>query len=790
MRADTEDKVVTLLQYHGLWGDNDMWRYYGDRETNYNAIGNQMSSADAALIEKLVNSVDARLTNACLEAEIDPTSKEAPKNIRGAVAKFFDDNPNSNTAGLISNWLDKKRREEALNITFASTGSKPRQGKMSISIADCGEGQTPNDFPTTFLSLDRSNKLRIPFVQGKFNMGGTGVLKFGSPKYNLQMILSKRNPKILEKAHSASDNLWGFTIVRREEPPEMVKNTIYTYLAPIGKEKRPRKGDVLRFSADHMPIFPEGQNAYARSSEWGTLIKLYEYDIRNASNILLSDGLLHNVDLLMPETALPIRFYECRSYGGREGGSYETNMNGLRVRLEDDRANNLEFKDSSQIVVDGEKMDLTIYAFKKGKAKAYHTNEGILFTVNGQTHGHLDSRFFSRNKVGLDYIKDSILVIVDCSQLSRRDREDLFMNSRDRLANCTFKTHIEENLENLLRNHQGLRDLRERRRREEAQEKLTDSKPLKDTLKNLLEHSPTLEKLFLMGQELPNPFRPDNIKKPEREFDGGKMYPTYFRFRNKESGYILDKKCPNNRKCRIEFETDAENSYFERDKDRGEFSLFYTNNSKKCDFEDYSINLHNGIALLYFSLPHNSSIGDTIEITSIVKDKVNFNGFVNEINLKIIEPYSPPPPPPPNPSKLELPEIRKVKENTEGFKLWHEMSPPFNKFSGLRIKQARSSIDAGGRFIYDFYVNVDNFYLMHEIKNSKADADLIEAKFIFSLVLLTMGLIHQHIEKQQNEDDQYDFEYVVEEFSKGVAPIILPMLENLGKLEIGDIESI
>jgi hypothetical protein len=53
-----------------------------------------------------------------------------------------------------------------------------------------------------------------------------------------------------------------------------------------------------------------------------------------------------------------------------------------------------------------------------------------------------------------------------------------------------------------------------------------------------------------------------------------------------------------------------------------------------------------------------------------------------------------------------------------------------------------------------------------------------------------MGLIHQHIEKQQNEDDQYDFEYVVEEFSKGVAPIILPMLENLGKLEIGDIESI
>lgn len=37
-------------------------------------FGNQQSSPEAALVEKLVNSVDARLISACREARIDPES--------------------------------------------------------------------------------------------------------------------------------------------------------------------------------------------------------------------------------------------------------------------------------------------------------------------------------------------------------------------------------------------------------------------------------------------------------------------------------------------------------------------------------------------------------------------------------------------------------------------------------------------------------------------------------------------------------------------------------------------
>jgi len=70
--------------------------------------------------------------------------------------------------------------------------------------------------PDTLLSIGRSNKLKIPFVQGKFNMGGTGALQFCGT-HNLQLVISKRNPDIVARENN-HPNDWGFTVVRREDP--------------------------------------------------------------------------------------------------------------------------------------------------------------------------------------------------------------------------------------------------------------------------------------------------------------------------------------------------------------------------------------------------------------------------------------------------------------------------------------------------------------------------------------------------------------------------------------------
>lgn len=85
MKAISEDQVIDILTNAGFWDNADAWRYYGGRASNFNTIGNQQSRPDAALVEKFVNSVDARLLNECLARGIDPEGPDAPQTIREAV---------------------------------------------------------------------------------------------------------------------------------------------------------------------------------------------------------------------------------------------------------------------------------------------------------------------------------------------------------------------------------------------------------------------------------------------------------------------------------------------------------------------------------------------------------------------------------------------------------------------------------------------------------------------------------------------------------------------------------
>ena len=817
MKADTENEVIELLSKIKFWNDANLWRYYGDYENNFNTIGNQQSRPDAALVEKLVNCEDARLTNECLVRGISPEATNAPQTIRQAVAAFFEEKSNqqSSLAGRVSNWSDSKRTEVARGITLAATGFPPREGKPCFTICDSGEGQTPNSMPDTLLSLNKSNKLRIPFVQGKFNMGGTGVLKFCGRR-NLQLIVSRRNPAILNgKFSDASDDQWGFTIVRREDPNDGRRSSVYTYLAPLGTQEMPRRGDVLRFSADSLPLFPEGRSAYARQSKWGTVIKLYEYAAAGYSNthILRKDGLLGRIDLLLSDPALPIRLHECRpEFRGHEG-SFETTLTGLAVRLDDDKAENLEenFPSSCPLSVEGENMVATIYAFKKGKAETYRKNEGIVFTVNGQTHGHLTKEFFNRRNAGrLNYIADSLLVTVDSSNVSGRAREDLFMNSRDRLSHNPIRYAVEDQLEEMLKQHQGLRALKEKRRSEEIQSKLADEKPLEDILKSLLEHSPTLSALFLQGQRAVNPFKTLRVSQQETEFHG-KQHPTYFKFKGKEYRKELRRDCHINQRGRIVFETDAHNDYFSRKVDAGEFYLFLVSEAARSPVSDYvGPNLQNGLATLTVQLPPNCKVGDLLRFQGVVTDPTLLHPFENTFTLDIKpeaishgggpgERHKPPTQDVgeerETPVGINLPNIILVQE-----KDWDSQTPIFDKYTALRI--GISDVPAGAdddngngesHDIYDFLINMDNLFLKSELKVAGSEIEMIRARWKYGLVLIGLALLHDDTQSKHahgaDDGDQGDenvdsIEKRVEHFTRAIAPILLPMINSLGALEI------
>ena len=256
------------------------------------------------------------------------------------------------TDGLVEDWSVTFRTKVAENISIFTTeaaGSKSST-KPSVNVADLGEGHTPEAFPDTLVSLGKRNKASVPFVQGKFCQGGSGAIRHcGTAK--LQLIVSRRHPKLIGAPNVSSnypkhdsDDCWGFTIVRREEATATSKIPVLTYLAPVGAEKNPRKGGVLRFKAATMPLFPKGDVAYKREVESGTLMKLYAYQLKNTGNIIRRDGLLYKLDLLLPDPALPIRMHECRkrAHGQGEKGASEqaTTMAGLFARLQ--QSDNLE----------------------------------------------------------------------------------------------------------------------------------------------------------------------------------------------------------------------------------------------------------------------------------------------------------------------------------------------------------------------------------------------------------------------------------------------------------------
>lgn len=820
VHADSEEEVVELLRASDLWDSKSNWRYYGDKENSFGIVGNQASSADAALVEKLINSIDARLTNESLLRGINPEGPDAPQSIREAVARFFDNGRVGGTAGLISEWSDSKRTEVARGITLSSTGSAPDSGNPCLVISDSGEGQLPDKFPETFLSLSESNKLRVPFVQGKFNQGGTGALQFCG-KRNFQLIVSKRNPKLVDKnRHNPSDSHWAFTIVRREDPEEGRRNSIFTYLAPIGAEESPRRGSVLHFAAEELEIFPEGHKAYAVASEYGTLIKLYEYNLKGfRTNILRRGGLLARLDILLPNPALPIRLHECRSsYKGHEG-SFDTTLSGIQVRLDNDRQGNIEdgFPTTSTLKVAGEQLTARIYAFKKGKADTYRRNEGIIFTVNGQTHGSLTSDFFRRERVGLSYLSDSLLAIVDCSNFKTRNREDLFPTSRDRMRKNDFRDELESALEEMVKHNQLLRELKERRRRERMDAQLDNAKPLEDILSTIINRYPTLSALFLEGKRISSPFKTIQARAEEKEYKG-KAYPTYFKFKGKEYGTDLQRECHINMRSRITFETDATNDYFDRSIDPGTCNVHVIHGEDRFLADDYSMNLQNGIATLSLKLPVGTAVGEVVQGACLVNDGTRLEPFENSFRISVRESIEPsgvrsPRRKPPSeeegddretPAGLEMPHMTDVLEAD-----WERQTPPFDKYTALTVVNAGSAESdetEAAKSTYDFYINIDNIFLRTELKNgtSKEEPEVVKARFRYGLVLIGLGILQgelgngarrntpkKPIKEQERENDDSDEESVedkVAAITKAIAPILLPMITSLGSIDIEDVK--
>ena len=128
---------------------SDNWKPLGGNYSNYGVVKNQQAAPIAALIEKITNSIDAILTRKCFENDIDPKSDAAPNSMEAAIEKFFPDS---------KSWdLSTFRKKQSESIQILADG--PRMN-TSLTIYDDGEGQHPEDFEDTFLSLLKGKKMK------------------------------------------------------------------------------------------------------------------------------------------------------------------------------------------------------------------------------------------------------------------------------------------------------------------------------------------------------------------------------------------------------------------------------------------------------------------------------------------------------------------------------------------------------------------------------------------------------------------------------------------------------
>ncbi len=559
--APTEDAVTGVLQKYPELSLEMNWHPYGDDESFYGVIENQQSSPIPALVEKITNSIDAILMRKCYEAGIDPKSDKAPRSMEEAISKFF---PNS------KQWdLPNFRRKQAESIQVIAHGPKMN---TSLVIYDNGEGQRPEDFEKTLLSLLRGNKNEIHFVQGKYNMGGSGAIVF-CRKHGYQLVGSKRYDR---------SGKFGFTLIRKhpltEKEKYTKKNTWYEYFRIDGK--------IPAFEIRELDL-----GLFNRKFVIGTIIKLYSYDLPSGSRSVISRDLNQSLNEYLFEPALPVFTIDNEERYPLDR-NLQRELYGLKRRLEEDGNKYIEdyFVEEYLDKTIG-RVKITCYVFRP-KAEGrdvketketisrefFKNNMSVLFSVNGQVHGHYTSEFITRS-LKYQLLKDYPLIHVDCDGIDPTFRGELFMASRDRLKEGEESTILRDIVADTLRKGK-LNEIYKKRKDSISLEGEDTSELLRSFTKNLPLKSDLLKLLnqtFKLNEKDNKPKvgekkkdkKPTETKEPFKS----QRYPSFFKFESRSDGETSFTKVPLGGEKTIRFSTDVENMYFVRVEDPGELKL-------------------------------------------------------------------------------------------------------------------------------------------------------------------------------------------------------------------------
>ncbi|MEM9423952.1 MAG: hypothetical protein AAF975_04085, partial [Spirochaetota bacterium] len=506
LKAVSTEDVVSILKQHNFQ-DSD-WFPYGGREKNWDTVSSQQTNGVGALTELITNSIDAVLSRKAYEAGIrDLSGDDAPKSMQEAVRRFYNVNEGK-LSSLESEELTELAKE---SILIGIKRKRKRCTTPTITVVDFGEGQKPECFEKTFLSLSETNKEGIGFVQGKFNMGSTGSIPFCTEsdvtKGHYKLIASKRY----------GTPVWGWTMIKVSHVEEGRKLPIVKFLKP--------KGIISQFESESIEAF--GDDKVGIISQ-GSVIRLYDYDIGDGAH-QVDFGLYEALTLNLLDCALPVRLYDfdAQPIDGkgslREKGIAVRTFSGMNVMLHADIVDAA----NQDAVIQNEKPDKkttefvhlvkeydndelgTIRIIATGMSELPNAFKGnkkrVFYTINGQTHAAENASFFNTKDVCLGDLQHHLIVNIECEAMDKTALSAIFSGNREQAKKNRLFRALESKVKQYLKSDSKLKEYQNIIRLRRASEIIEDDQETKKLLSDLIAEDPAIKELLGLGPTITAP---------------------------------------------------------------------------------------------------------------------------------------------------------------------------------------------------------------------------------------------------------------------------------------------
>lgn len=792
------DKIVASIKE---MVDPMNWSPLDGRETNYNVTTNQQASGPKAATELMTNMVDAVLLKEAKKAKLDPKGPDAPQTMYSAVERFM-----GWKGGRMLNADDDKILDEFAdkNLVVAITGAKNKtEGLPCYTFVDNGEGQNPADFENTFLSLSSGNKKDVPFVQGKFNMGSSGVLSYCGERWYKLIISRKWDSK----------GPWGWTLLRRRPGDGM---PVAEYFKPGGR----LNGTIP--TADLSNIFPlrnrEGDRYPRCNLTTGTIVKLYDFHVgskfmgfRGASDALIE----HLVDTILPFKILDLRQTPTKGRGddrliGVDPRYFHGMEFQLRRKKREETINPLEADEDELSGAEDEKIHvdsiddprlgrIEISALRlKQKLPPWLTNMRVFHSVNGQVQFKQTRGFLTTCK--LPALKDRVVIIVDASKLSDAAHNDVWKADRESVRETGKGGIYLEAVREAIEKSSVLQELQNTIAKEELKTAVDEKS--NDLFQKLVDGDKALA--TLLGARSPsltikansagdgNSNRKGTVNaNGENGGSGdeapyqGKYSPTFLkadkRFRDKGLDLPLNKSRP------VSFETDVRNDYFVRDENQGRLVL-----SNIAVAEKFVIrrSLRDGRLTIYLNpIAEKLTVGESFIFEVGLVDDAMPESVTDEISITIVAEEADKPKGKPGP--------KDPKNSGKGPEKPNVGLPPYKLLtSDGRFDAGQQTVkwpdgidDHDGGYVEDlgeqgklYFINLDNTWLQSYRRSQRGQIlkDGITAKYVLGMRVFLLGI--ERALSSMPTDENFDPELFGKLAAKGASSTMLTLVDHLPKI--------